>query len=282
MNCRTVRSLTSAYLEDEVTAEERDGIDEHLQICSHCSVSLFQTSRAVSLVAGLPRVSVSRGFTDQVLARVADVEAAERAESRSVLPRVRVLSLSLSRWRALPALRLPAAVWAPGLAAAAVVLAFTGLHGVLVPHPGAPAGRTATALVESAHETAVASAPSARPARPGGVTVAQAPARRTGGATATPARRTGREAAGGVAVASVSQRTLAGSARRTAAGDNPFASVSAVGPDGVALQGHDLLEPSTQVDLIYEQVSPERAGLVQKAGGLVPGGTTPKRRYWTF
>jgi len=277
MNCRTVRNLTSAYLEDEVTAEEREGIDEHLQICSRCSVSLFHTSRVVSLAAGLPRVSVSRGFTDQVLARVADLDAESRAASRAVAPRASVLSLA--RWRALPALRLPAAVWAPSLAAAAVVLAFTGLHGVFVPHSGPSAGHQMTAgVVRTAHEAGVTPIQTAAPADRG-ATVAQAPISRASGNATQTAHRLAHETP--ATVAALTPRTRA-SARRAAADNNPFASVSAVGPDGVALQGHDLLEPSTQVDLIYEQVSPERAGLVQRAGTTVPGGTTPKRRYWTF
>jgi hypothetical protein len=101
-----VVELLSAYIDDEVTAEERAMVEQHLTMCNACVQDLATLRQAIALLQELPQMAVPRPFT----LRQADVSPARQA---------RRLWWRLS--------------WAQGLlAAAAVLLCVAALGGVLL------------------------------------------------------------------------------------------------------------------------------------------------------
>ena len=90
-----VAELLSAYIDDEVTSEERALVESHLATCTSCTHDIVALRRTVNLVGQLPQVPAPRPFT----LRESDV--------RPVRPARRA-------WWQLP--------WARGLAAAAAML----------------------------------------------------------------------------------------------------------------------------------------------------------------
>lgn len=90
-----VAELLSAYIDDEVTAEERALVESHLATCTSCTHDMAALRQTVSLVGQLPYVPAPRPFT----LRESDVRPARPARRA---------------WWRLP--------WAQGLAAAAAIL----------------------------------------------------------------------------------------------------------------------------------------------------------------
>jgi len=172
MNCRSAESHFSAYLEDEVSQEERRALEAHLMGCRRCTLTLRELRATLSVLqTKLPAVETSSHFEEDVLARIRSGEG---------------LRPSVSDWiRDLlqPARLKP--VFMAGVAMCAVYLGVT-LY---------PAGRallaTKTRTVEPAasvsvapapavtHDTPVASAPAPATERSGHAVVASLPHRVT-------------------------------------------------------------------------------------------------------
>src|SRR5262245_30416622 len=106
MTCGALKKLTSAYVEGEVTADERRRIDGHLATCASCQATIDDVGRVMAAVQNLRPVRVSRGFADAVMDRVADAGDAPPARTGWA-------------WPSLPTIRIPGFVWGPALAAAA-------------------------------------------------------------------------------------------------------------------------------------------------------------------
>ncbi|GCE06367.1 anti-sigma factor family protein [Dictyobacter aurantiacus] len=68
MNCEQVRDLLSAYLDDQLTANERQYVDTHLTSCPHCAGVLADYRRFDTLLAQLPRVTPTTDLRDRILA----------------------------------------------------------------------------------------------------------------------------------------------------------------------------------------------------------------------
>jgi anti-sigma factor RsiW len=115
-----VAELLSAYIDDEVTTEERVLIESHLATCTSCTHDMAALRQTVSLVGQLPQVPAPRPFT----LRESDVRPARPARRA---------------WWRLP--------WAQGLAAATAMLVcvvvVAGVYllgqGGMVGAPAAPA-----------------------------------------------------------------------------------------------------------------------------------------------
>ena len=69
MNCRESRALFSAYWDDELTQAEREWLEAHFTSCPSCRSEYDDLTRTLELMGGLPRVEVSTGFAESVLAR---------------------------------------------------------------------------------------------------------------------------------------------------------------------------------------------------------------------
>jgi hypothetical protein len=101
-----VVELLSAYIDDEVTAEERTMVEQHLTMCSACVQNLATLRQAVALLKELPQIAVPRPFT----LRQADVSPARRVR--------------MPWWRL---------SWAQGLlAGAAMLLCVAAVGGILI------------------------------------------------------------------------------------------------------------------------------------------------------
>jgi putative zinc finger protein len=67
MTCDDARDLFSALVDDALSPEERDALDEHLAVCPDCRRELEGFQRTVSLVRAAPPVRAPAGFVDRVL-----------------------------------------------------------------------------------------------------------------------------------------------------------------------------------------------------------------------
>ncbi len=75
-----VAGLLSAYIDGEVTADERVVIESHLATCAHCQRDLTALRQTVALLSELPSVPAPRPFT----LRPADVAQVERRSPDSL------------------------------------------------------------------------------------------------------------------------------------------------------------------------------------------------------
>lgn len=243
MTCGAVKKLTSAYVEGEITADERRGIDGHIATCARCRATIDDMSRVLHAVQSLRPVRVSRGFTDAVMDRVA--EAGESRAARREWT-----------WPTLPAIHIPGIVWGPALAAAAVALVvFVPRAPRTTPHDVVPA----PAVTASAPQT---TPPHVSRSIDDATQVASA-----AGSSHTPAR--------------VPRRTSVPVSReeRTAvANANPIVSTEAVGSGGVMLDGTRLDATPAEVYWILDEVSAENAGVLQRASTTAPTTTRPARK----
>ncbi len=62
MNCENRKIILSAYLDGEVTAEEKREIEEHLKKCSVCSNELKKLQKISSLLKEPPKIKLSSQF----------------------------------------------------------------------------------------------------------------------------------------------------------------------------------------------------------------------------
>jgi anti-sigma factor RsiW len=68
MNCGQARNLFSSYWDDEITQGEREWLESHFSSCPACRREYDQLARTLEAVSDLPRVEVSSGFAEGVLA----------------------------------------------------------------------------------------------------------------------------------------------------------------------------------------------------------------------
>ncbi|HYQ88428.1 MAG TPA: zf-HC2 domain-containing protein, partial [Candidatus Binatia bacterium] len=151
MNCRSVESLFSSYVEDEISQEERRHLEAHLMGCRRCSIALREVRATLSILSqGMPVVEPSAHFDEDVFARIRSGEG--------LRPGVRELILEL-----LSPLRLrPLYVAGAGVAAALVALALSPVgQGFMHPIPALP-----VASPTQAPATRIAAGPPAGAASP--------------------------------------------------------------------------------------------------------------------
>ncbi|HEY2925107.1 MAG TPA: zf-HC2 domain-containing protein [Candidatus Eisenbacteria bacterium] len=70
MNCRSVESLFSSYIEDEISQEERRTLEAHLMGCRRCSLAMREVRATMSLLERMPEVAPSAHFDEDVFARI--------------------------------------------------------------------------------------------------------------------------------------------------------------------------------------------------------------------
>jgi anti-sigma factor RsiW len=70
MSCDTMEVLLSAYIDGEVTAEERQTVEQHVAHCESCRVMLQDFSTAQTLVRTLPTFDAPQGFRQRVTERI--------------------------------------------------------------------------------------------------------------------------------------------------------------------------------------------------------------------
>jgi anti-sigma factor RsiW len=66
MECERIEELLSPYLEDELTQEERQTVDNHLRTCASCAELLSLMRQAKESLASFPEVDVIEGLTEKL------------------------------------------------------------------------------------------------------------------------------------------------------------------------------------------------------------------------
>ncbi len=105
--CDRVDSLLSAYLEHEASPAETRIVEDHLETCPRCRDCVREVAALLPRLSGLPRITVSSGFTARVLAEVKGLPVPDFDEP------------------AVPRLRPRVAAWGFPLAAAAALALVT-------------------------------------------------------------------------------------------------------------------------------------------------------------
>lgn len=75
MNCRSAEHLFSAFIEDELSQEERRSLESHLMSCRRCALSVKELRASLELMASLPNVETSVHFEEEVMDRIRSGEA---------------------------------------------------------------------------------------------------------------------------------------------------------------------------------------------------------------
>jgi hypothetical protein len=70
MECSSMREKLSAYLDDAVSREERDLIEEHLGSCAECSSDLADLRKTVQHLKGLEEVEPPAWMTQKIMAEL--------------------------------------------------------------------------------------------------------------------------------------------------------------------------------------------------------------------
>ena len=66
MRCERIEELLSPYLEDELTQEERQTVDNHLRTCADCAELLSLMRETRESLSSFPEVEVSEGLTEKL------------------------------------------------------------------------------------------------------------------------------------------------------------------------------------------------------------------------
>ena len=70
MNCRSAEPLLSAFLEDDLSQNERRNLESHLLSCRRCSHALRELRATLELLQTVPEVETSPHFEADLLARI--------------------------------------------------------------------------------------------------------------------------------------------------------------------------------------------------------------------
>ena len=70
LNCKHVWAHISDYIDDSVSAEERDAIEEHLEHCEICSAILDSVHNILVLTADERIFHLPIGYSDRLHARI--------------------------------------------------------------------------------------------------------------------------------------------------------------------------------------------------------------------
>jgi predicted anti-sigma-YlaC factor YlaD len=66
MKCENIENLLSPYLEDELTAEDRLAVEEHLKSCSDCSVLFDLMKETQESLADFPQAEMSEELLENL------------------------------------------------------------------------------------------------------------------------------------------------------------------------------------------------------------------------
>lgn len=70
MNCQQARDLLSLYVDGELPATERSGLEEHLERCEDCRCELEELRALVDALGSLPEEPLPTGFGERLHARL--------------------------------------------------------------------------------------------------------------------------------------------------------------------------------------------------------------------
>jgi anti-sigma factor RsiW len=70
MRCRHVRKMTSRYVDDELSLDEKKAFDSHIQSCAVCKETLEETRALHRLFVSARRFPAPYGFASRVMANL--------------------------------------------------------------------------------------------------------------------------------------------------------------------------------------------------------------------
>jgi len=70
MECHSVEEKLSAYIENQLSSDEKELVDEHLKTCSKCSLSLEDLKKTIAYAQGLKEIEPPPWLTQKVMAKV--------------------------------------------------------------------------------------------------------------------------------------------------------------------------------------------------------------------
>ena len=70
LNCKHVWQEISSYIDDSVSPELREAIEEHLAHCRHCAAVLDSTRNILYLIADERTFELPVGFSERLHARL--------------------------------------------------------------------------------------------------------------------------------------------------------------------------------------------------------------------
>ena len=70
MNCRSAEPLISAFLEDDLSQNERRSLEAHLLSCRRCSLAVRELRATLTLMQSVPQVDTGPHFEADLLARI--------------------------------------------------------------------------------------------------------------------------------------------------------------------------------------------------------------------
>ncbi|HDZ62807.1 MAG TPA: hypothetical protein ENH40_06660, partial [Nitrospirae bacterium] len=70
MECKSIKEQISAYIDNELSADEREGVDEHLHGCTDCTLYLDDLKRTIAYSKGLEQVEPPAWLTQKVMTRI--------------------------------------------------------------------------------------------------------------------------------------------------------------------------------------------------------------------
>jgi predicted anti-sigma-YlaC factor YlaD len=92
--------LISRYIDGELSGEEQEVLKGHLEGCPGCREELQALEEVVAIFSGIPLLSPRPGFTERVMARLAQREASRRVWK--AMPALMGASLLLAIFASLP------------------------------------------------------------------------------------------------------------------------------------------------------------------------------------
>lgn len=75
MNCRSAEPLLSAFIEDDLSQNERRSLEAHILACRRCSQTVRELRATLELVQTVPYYETSPHFEEDLLARIRSGEA---------------------------------------------------------------------------------------------------------------------------------------------------------------------------------------------------------------
>jgi len=106
LTCREARVMASAYIDEELTATDRETLEAHLFACDECFMQYSQMRQGAAVMRATPPAMASESLKRRILAAVAE-------ESADPIPVLRPARRSVAPWQRM---------LGPSLAAAAVAL----------------------------------------------------------------------------------------------------------------------------------------------------------------
>lgn len=67
VTCRELVELITDYLEDDLPADVRTGVEAHLEVCSGCRTVLAQMRETISLTGTLSEEAIPETYRDKLL-----------------------------------------------------------------------------------------------------------------------------------------------------------------------------------------------------------------------